>query len=63
MHKIVGKTSKNIIYTIFKSVVYGCEIWPMTKKDEIMLKMWEMKILMIFGPIIEQGVWKIITMR
>jgi hypothetical protein len=62
IHKIVGRTSKNKIYaTILKSVVYGCGIWPMTEKDEIMLNMCEMKILMIFGPVIEQGVWKIIT--
>jgi hypothetical protein len=45
-------------------VVYVCEIWPMTEKDQTMLTMWQMKILVkMYEPIIEQGIWKIITMK
>jgi hypothetical protein len=42
--------------------MYRCEIWSITEKNDTMLNMWEMKILMkIYGPVTEQGVQKIVT--
>jgi hypothetical protein len=41
--------------------MFGCEAWFLTEKDKIRLNIWERKILRkVYGPITEQGVWRII---
>jgi hypothetical protein len=54
----VSKTVKfKISKTTMKPVVTnGSETWPMTEKDMKLLNMWE-----IYGPVVELGVWRIIT--
>lgn len=42
---------KYIKQTLKSVGVCGCEIWSMTEKNENMLNMWEIKILMkMYGP-------------
>jgi hypothetical protein len=51
----LNRISKMRIYrTALKAVVmYGCETWPMTEKDKVILNVWESIILRkLFGPII-----------
>lgn len=57
------KLKLQIYTTIIKPVVlYGSEAWTLNKKEEEMLLVWERKILRkIFGPLCENGVWRIRT--
>jgi hypothetical protein len=47
-----------IYKTILKPIVmFGCEAWSITEKDKTR---WERKILRkVYGPVTEQGVWRI----
>jgi hypothetical protein len=50
----------NIYKTMVKPVVYGSETQTITAVDMNRLVMWEGNILrMIFGPVGEQGIWRI----
>jgi hypothetical protein len=41
-------------------LMYGSESWPLSKKDESLLQIFEKKILRrIYGPIYEGGIWRI----
>jgi hypothetical protein len=42
-------------------VLYGSETWAMTEMDRKRLGTWERKILRIYGPVKEQGIWRIRT--
>jgi hypothetical protein len=42
-------------------VVYVSETWAMTEKDVKRLSTWERKILRIYGPVVEKGIWRIKT--
>mgnify|MGYP000353709793 CR=1 FL=1 len=45
-------------------VMFGGEIWTLSKGDKLKFKIWERKILRkIYGPKQEQGIWKIRTNR
>ena len=61
---LLNKESKIKIYkAIIKPVVtYGAETWSLTNNDERLLLIWERKILRkIFGPINDNGAWRIRT--
>jgi hypothetical protein len=47
-------TVNRIYRTVLEAVeMYGCETWPMTEKDEVVLNVWERIILRkLYGPII-----------
>jgi len=42
-------------------VLFGSETWAMTGRDMIRLGTWERKILRIYGPVVEQELWRIRT--
>jgi len=42
-------------------VLYGSKTWDMTEMDMKRLGTWERKILRIYGPAEEQGIWRIRT--
>jgi hypothetical protein len=43
-------------------VIYGLEVWTLSKSDENTTSVWERKMLRkIFGPRKENGVWRICT--
>jgi hypothetical protein len=58
--RVMSKAVKIKIYKIMvKSVaVYGSETWPVTEMDVKRLNTWEKKMLRIYGPVVEQGIWK-----
>jgi hypothetical protein len=40
-------------------VLIGSDTWAVTVRDMIRLGTWERKILRIYGPVVEQGLWRI----
>jgi len=42
-------------------VLFGSETWSMTVRDMIRLGIRERKLLRIYGPVLEQGLWRIRT--
>jgi hypothetical protein len=42
-------------------VLIGSDTWAVTVRDMIRLGTWEGKILRIYGPVVEQGLWSIRT--
>ena len=60
-HRAISKAVKYKIYIMLVKpvVVYGSETWTMTEIDMKRLNTWERKILRIYGPVLEQGIWRI----
>lgn len=58
-HLLSRKTKIKIYRTLIKPVLtYACETWTMSKKDENLLCIFEMKILRrIFGGVSIGGIW------
>ena len=54
------ETKKKVYRTVLRPVVmYSCESWVMTSRDETLLNTWERKILRrIYGPVAEAGLWR-----
>ena len=61
----MNKTVKIKIYeTMVKPVAgYRSETWAMTEIYMKILGTWERKILRIHGPVVEEGIWTIRTIR
>jgi hypothetical protein len=60
----MGKTVKIKIYKtrVKPALVFGSETWAMAEMDMKRLSTWERKILRkIYGPVAEQGIWRIRT--
>jgi hypothetical protein len=65
-NRLLSRATKIRLYKtlIRPTVIYGAEIWKMTRKDEQALLIFERKIFRrIYGPKYEDGEWKIRTNR
>lgn len=50
--------SKVVKISMYRTVVYGSETWAMTAMVMKRWDMWEGNMLrMMFGPMVEQGIW------
>jgi hypothetical protein len=59
--RLISKNLKNKIYrtVILQVVMYGCETWSLTLKEEHRLRVFENRVLRIFGPKREEdGSWR-----
>ena len=60
----MSKAVKIKIYRMMvkPAVVFGSKTWTVTEKDMERLSTWERKILRrLYGPVVEQGMWRIRT--
>jgi hypothetical protein len=59
----VRRTAKIKIYSILLKAVMmcGCKPWSTTENDKVMLNTQKRKILRKYGPLPENGVWRIRT--
>jgi hypothetical protein len=57
----LSKGTKCEIYkTLIRPVVlYGSDSWTLTKADEEKVRIFERRILRIYGPTCEKGVWRV----
>lgn len=59
--KSLSRTTKLRLYKtlILPVLLYACETWAVSKKDEIKLETFERRILRkIYGPVCENGIWR-----
>ena len=45
------------------AVLIGSDTWAMTVREMIRLGTWERKILRLYGPVVEQRLWRIRTYK
>jgi hypothetical protein len=59
--RYLGRQTKYALYKALgrPMLIYGSASWPLTRKDENMLRIFERRTLRrIYGPIKEKGIWR-----